>query len=146
MSTPYEQDFFAWVNEQAASLRARDWSGVDVEHLVEEIEGMGRSEKRALESRLAVLLQHLLKWALQAERRGASWQLTIDVQRDAINDLLHDNPSLRAGLDDVCAHAYVKARRYAAIETGLAVARFPETCPWDIASVLSADFMPEGMA
>ena len=143
MSTPYEQDFFAWANEQAASLRARDWSHVDVEHLVEEIEGMGRSEKRALESRLAVLLQHLLKWAMQAERRGASWQLTIDVQRDAIADLLHDNPSLHSGLGDVLAHAYAKARRYAATETGLALAGFPEVCPWSTTDVLSCNFMPD---
>jgi len=146
MSTHYEQDFFAWTHEQAASLRAGDWSRIDIEHLVEEIEGMGRSEKRALESRLAVLLQHLLKWGVHAERRGASWQLTIDVQRDAINDLLHDNPSLRSGLDDVLAHAYTKAKRYSATETGLPLARFPDTCPWACAQVLANDFLPESIA
>jgi hypothetical protein len=146
MSTHYEHDFFAWTREQADSLRARDWSRIDIEHLVEEIEGMGRSEKRALESRLAVLLQHLLKWGMQAERRGASWQLTIDIQRDAINDLLHDNPSLQPGLEDVIAHAYAKAKRYAATETGLPLARFPDACPWACATVLSSDFLPESMA
>ncbi|MGD9887924.1 MAG: DUF29 domain-containing protein [Halothiobacillaceae bacterium] len=146
MSTPYEQDFFAWTHEQAERLRTRDWSGIDIEHLIEEIEGMGRSEKRALESRLAVLLQHLLKWSLQAERRGASWQLTIDIQRDAIADLLSDNPSLRAKIDETLIHAYAKARRYAATETGLGLAHFPEECPWTRANVLSSDFLPDTLS
>lgn len=143
MSTPYEHDFFAWTHEQAERLRTRDWSGIDIEHLIEEIEGMGRSEKRALESRLTVLLQHLLKWSVQAERRGAIWQLTIDMQRDAVADLLSDNPSLRTKLDETLAHAYAKARRYAATETGLSLAHFPEECPWTRANVLSSDFLPD---
>ena len=146
MSTTYDQDFFAWTHEQAASLRAGDWNSVDLTHLIEEIEGMGRSEKRALESRLAVLLQHLLKWSLQAERRGTSWQLTIDIQRDAIADLLHDNPSLRANLDEVLAHAYAKARRYAATETSLPLVNFPSACLWTTKQVLAHDFLPESMA
>ncbi len=77
----YDADFYAWANEQATLLRAGRLSEIDVEHIAEEIETLGRGEKRALVSCLSVLLLHLLKWSFQPERRGKSWELTIKEQR-----------------------------------------------------------------
>ena len=72
----YDRDFYAWANQQAALLRAGRLAEADIENIAEEIESMGRSEKRELVSRLVVLLQHLLKWQFQPLFRGASWRLT----------------------------------------------------------------------
>ena len=72
-----------------------EWKAVDVEHLAEEIEDMGKSLWREWESRLKVLIVHLLKWVFQPELRGISWQLTIQEQRDQLHELLADNPSLK---------------------------------------------------
>ena len=91
---------------------------------------MGRSEKRELTSRLAVLLAHLLKWRFQPERRGRSWQATIREQRSEVADLLADNPSLGARLDELLPNAYGKAVQIAIRETDLAEETFPAICPW----------------
>lgn len=72
--TAYEKDVVAWATEQAALLRAGNFSDLDVEHIAEEIEDVGKSEQRKLASRMAVLLAHFLKWAYQPDRRGARWQ------------------------------------------------------------------------
>jgi ribosomal protein L29 len=96
MSTEYSRDVVAWAQEQAALLRAGDLWAVDVEHIAEEIEDVGKSEQRELASRMAVLLAHLLKWQFQPKRRGASWQRTIKEQRRAIAAHIKETPSLRA--------------------------------------------------
>ena len=74
----YDRDFYAWANEQAALLRAGRLTEADIENIAEEIESMGRSEKRELVGRLAILLQHLLKWQFQPGRRSASWLFPAD--------------------------------------------------------------------
>jgi len=130
MSDLYDRDFYAWANEQAALLRAGRLSAADIAHIAEEIESMGRSEKRELTSRLAVLLAHLLKWRFQPERRGRSWQATIREQRSEVADLLADNPSLGARLDELLPNAYGKAVQIAIRETDLAEETFPAICPW----------------
>lgn len=138
----YETDFYAWANEQAALLRAGKLSAADIEHIAEEIESMGRSEKRELVNRLAVLLLHLLKWQFQPALRGASWEATITVQRDDLEDHLRDNPSLRAKLDQAITDAYRKAAIMAVGETGLAKSSFPPVCPWSFDQVMDAGFWP----
>ena len=139
----YEQDFYAWANEQAALLRAGALSDADIEHIAEEIESMGRTEKRELASRLTVLLVHLLKWQFQAERQTNSWRSTIRIQRIDLADLLADNPSLKAQLSDTVAASYRKAAIMAAGETGLPEATFPPVCPWTFEQIGSEDFWPE---
>ncbi len=94
----YDRDFYAWANEQAALLREGKLAQADIEHIAEEIESMGRTEKRELVSRLTVLLLHLLKWRFQSEMRGKSWRLSIQGQRYQISDHMADNPSLKAKL------------------------------------------------
>lgn len=140
----YDLDFHAWANEQAALLRAGKLDQADIANIAEEIESMGRSEKRELVSRLAVLLAHLLKWRHQPLHRSASWQATIRLQRRALADHLADNPSLKALLGEATARAYGTAVIEAAAETGLVEATFPEVCPWDAEAILDATFLPEG--
>jgi hypothetical protein len=139
----HDSDFYAWSLEQAALLRAGRVGEADLAAIAEEIESMGKTEKRELVSRLTVLLLHLLKWQLQPAGRGNSWRLSIANARDEIADLLADNPSLKSVLDEVIASAYRYARRKAAIETDMAEEAFPAQCPWSFAQVMDAGFWPE---
>ena len=139
----YDRDFYAWAHEQAALLRAGKLADADIAHIAEEIEGMGRTEKRELVSRLTVLLMHLLKGQFQPERRGRSWTATIRNQRLDVADHLADNPSLKARLPDALAAAYERARNSAAAETDLPDSRFPHTCPWSFEQIMDAEFWPE---
>jgi hypothetical protein len=139
----YEQDFYAWANEQAALLRAGAFSAADIENIAEEIESMGRGEKRELVSRLTVVLLHLLKWRYQPENRGASWRVSIANTRDDLADLLEDAPSLRANRTVHLASAYKRARRQASAETGLPEKTFPPTSPFSFDQAINVDFWPD---
>ncbi|WP_338040763.1 DUF29 domain-containing protein [Nitrosococcus wardiae] len=87
------QDYYAWTQETIEKLRQGKLSEVDVKDLIEELEDMGASERRATESHLEVLLAYLLKWQYQPERRDKSWRLTIEEQRLRVQDRL-ESPSL----------------------------------------------------
>ncbi|MCK5517470.1 MAG: DUF29 domain-containing protein [Desulfobulbaceae bacterium] len=126
----YESDFYKWSLTQSGLLREGKLSDADIEHIAEEIESMGKSEKRELISRLEVLLMHLLKWQYQPSRRSTSWKNTIRVQRYRIVDHLEDNPSLNSKLDEIMIKAYKRARIEAATETGMDVEAFPEQSPY----------------
>lgn len=140
----YDTDFYAWAMRQAALLRAGELSAADLDHIAEEIESMGRSEKRELVSRLELLLLHLLKWQHQPERRSVSWELSIANNRDAVVSHLDDNPSLKSRLDDAIAEAFRRARRGAAAETNLPLAVFPDPCPWSFDQMVDDGFWPGG--
>ncbi|MEX8503970.1 DUF29 domain-containing protein [Leptothrix ochracea] len=144
MGTLYEQDVMAWASEQAALLRAGKLAAIDIEHIAQEIEDVGKSEKRELASRMAVLLAHLLKWQYQPGRRGNSWSRTIKEQRKALAAALRQTPSLNATLTDPdwLAGTWADAVTKAIDETGLDT--FPEDCPWAMAQVLMQEFLPEG--
>lgn len=139
----YEHDFYAWANRQAALLRAGRFDAADIAHIAEEIESMGRTEKRELISRLGVLLMHLLKWRFQPTLRGPSWRATIKVQRRELARHLADNPSLKAKLPDAMVDAYGDAVLNAARETGLDESGFPESCPWPFERIMDPDFWPD---
>ncbi|SMF71363.1 protein of unknown function DUF29 [Azospirillum oryzae] len=139
----YDRDFYAWANEQAALLRAGKLDAADIAHIAEEIESMGRSEKRELVSRLTILLLQLLKWQFQPSRRGASWEASIANSRDDLVDHLEDNPSLKSRLPDAIEAAYRRARRDAAAETGLSASTFPVACPWPCERIMDVEFWPE---
>src|SRR5271166_2463730 len=139
----HDSDFYAWSLEQAALLRAGRIGEADLAAIAEEIESMGKTEKRELISRLTILLMHLLKWRRQPAGRGNSWRLSITNARHEIADLLDDNPSLKTVIDDVTASAYRYARRKAAIEMGLDEDAFPAQCPWSFAEAMDAGFWPE---
>jgi hypothetical protein len=141
--TQYDRDFYAWLNEQAALLRSGRLAELDIENLAEEIESMGRSEKRELVSRLKILILHLLKWQYQPDRRGASWRSSVYNARDALVDLLSDSPSLKSQLAAAIRTAYPRAVRDAAAETALEAAIFPSSCPWSFTQLSDPDFWPE---
>jgi hypothetical protein len=140
----YDDDFYAWSREQAALLRAGKADQADLEHIAEEIESMGRTEKRELIARLTILLLHLLKWQLQPGMTSRGWRLSIEGQRLDIEDHLNDNPSLTAILAPSIAQAYRRALIEAEKETGLDAATFPETCPYGFEQMMRGDFWPEG--
>ena len=139
----YDTDFYGWANEQAALLRAGDLEAADLANIAEEIESMGKSEKRELISRLAVLLTHLLKWRFQPGGRGSSWKASIRVQRIRISDHLVDNPSLKPKIPEAVSRAYDEAVIVAADETKLGEAVFPTICPWSFDEILNSGFWPD---
>ena len=139
----YDRDFYAWANEQATLLRAGKLDQADIENIAEEIESMGRSEKRELINRLTVLFLHLLKWQFQPVFRGNSWRLSIENTRYQLEDHLEDNPSLKSQLGPALRNAYRRALNEAELETGLARSTFPKDCPYIFDQAMSADFWPE---
>jgi hypothetical protein len=144
MGTMYETDVIAWANEQAALLRAGRFDEIDVEHISDEVEDVGKSEQRELASRMAVLLAHLLKWQFQPSHRGASWEATIRIQRNAIDRRIQKTPSLRFSLSDAdwWADAWGDAIESAVKETCIPYTEFPDTCPWTSDQVMCHDFSP----
>jgi hypothetical protein len=138
----YEDDLFAWTQEQAALLRAHAVDGIDWENLAEEIDSMGRRDRRELKSRLTVILLHLLKWQAQPDQRGMSWRKTLRTQRREIRDLLNQSPSLRREVPDLMRDAYADAVKDAIDETGLRAEVFPSGCPYAPDDVLDEDYLP----
>jgi len=142
----YEQDFYAWTQEQAALLRAGAVHDLDVINLAEEMESLGKSDRRALGSHLRNLVFHLLKWHAQPAGRhpGTSWRASIRNARAEIVVLLDDSPSLRREVAGLLARWYPLAREDASDETDLPLATFPEACPWTPEQILDTTFWPEG--
>lgn len=139
----YDRDFHAWSQEQADLLRVQRFAEIDVDHLIEELEAMGARERRELISRLKVLLAHLLKWQFQPQLRSRSWKATIKEQRLSLQDLLEENPSIEALLEQqAIPKAYRLARLLAVKETNLDESTFPEDCPYSLQETRDADFYP----
>jgi hypothetical protein len=138
----YEDDLFAWTQEQAALLRAHAVEGIDWNNLAEEIESMGRRDRRELKSRLRVVLLHLLKWQAQPDQRGTSWRKTLRPQRREIRDLLQQSPSLRREVPDLIRDAYADAVKDAIDETGLRAEVFPSESFYAADGVLAEDWLP----
>jgi hypothetical protein len=143
--TKYDQDIVAWANEQAQLMRNKQFDLLDLEHIAEEIEDVGKSEQRELASRMALLLCHLLKWQYQPARRGSSWQATIRTQRERIRRRLKKTPSLRTYLDDPewWFDVWADARDATTQETAIDYDQFPEQCPWGLDLILSDHWFPE---
>jgi len=139
----YEKDFYAWAIHNADLIRQGRLSEVDLEHVAEEIESMGKRDKRKLVNRLAILISHLLKWEYQREKRGRSWSLTIKEQRIRINKLLKESPSLKHELEDALQDAYEIAIVIAARETGLAESIFPPKYAFNFEQCLELNFLPD---
>jgi hypothetical protein len=135
----YDRDLYGWAFETARLVRERRFAEVDSIHLAEELESMGKTELRSLESRLVVVLTHLLKWQFQSAQRSKRWRRTLIEQRKRIGRLLADSPSLVPRLPDLLPDAYDSALRWAADETG---EDFPPVCPYSVAQVLAGVFYP----
>ena len=144
MKSDYDTDFYEWTQHQAAALAAGHVSELDLANLAEEIESLGKRDRRGLRSRLKLLVMHLLKWRCQPEVRqtGHSWWSTIRTQRRDIDLILEDSPSLRRQVPDMIEADYQAMRLDASGETGLPLEAFPETCPWTAEQVLDETFWP----
>lgn len=145
-STEYEQDFYLWANRNAELLRQRRFADIDADHIAEELEDMGRSSRRALSSRLEILLAHLLKWQAQKEMRAShihSWRATIKEQRRMVARLLSENPSFRHDLSEVFTDSYEGAVNKAVAQTNLPEATFPPACPFTLEQALDDDYWPD---
>jgi hypothetical protein len=139
----YDSDFYAWTVEQTRLLRAGELSAIDATNIAEEIESIGRSDRRELQSRLVVLSMHLLKWRQQPGVRSRSWSATIEEQRLQIDNIFAESPSLKPLAAGMLAQAYAIARARAIAETGLADDAFPAACPFSLDDVLSRSYLPE---
>jgi hypothetical protein len=138
----YDADFYAWTQDQAEKLRARRQNEIDWENVAEEIESVGRSQKKEIRSRLLVLLLHLLKWEFQPDRRKGGWQASIIEARDELSSEIEDSPSLRSYPAQALDRQYDVARLKAIAETGLPDSIFPKDCPYTVEQVLDFGFMP----
>jgi hypothetical protein len=138
----YDEDFFEWTRVNGELLRAGRFDQADIEHIAEEIEDMGIRDIRALDSRMEVLLVHLLKWRFQPEKRSASWQNTVAVQRTGVARLFARYPSLRGRVKPNLSVNYGFAVSRAVRETGLPKDHFPAECPFTVEQILDPEFLP----
>jgi hypothetical protein len=139
----YERDYYAWTEEQAALLRAGHTVDLDLANLAEEIEDMGRSQRRAVKSALIIVLVHLLKYRFQPQRRSNSWRATLREHRRRLRDEFADSPSLRLYAESLLAECYQDACEEVADETGLPWETFPTACSFTLDQVLNRSFLPE---
>lgn len=132
----YEKDFYKWINLQVNFLKKKDFSHLDIKNLIEEIESLGISQKKAIKSYCIVLLTHLLKQKHQPKKDCNSWRSSIANARREIQLLCEYSPSLRKELYRVFDDAYQSARKDASYETKIDMTKFENTCPWTIGEAL----------
>ncbi|MBF0606509.1 MAG: DUF29 domain-containing protein [Candidatus Magnetobacterium sp. LHC-1] len=139
----YEVDFYQWAFRNADLLRHGRFTEIDIENIVEELEGMARNNKRELLSRLKVLIMHLLKWQYQPKRRCKSWRSTIIIQRQDIKNLLEDSPSLKHNIEIVIAKGFIDAKEGFEVDTGISANTLSETCLYTFEQLMDRGFWPE---
>jgi hypothetical protein len=142
MPNTYDRDLTLWAKDTAQLLRERRWDAIDWEHLIEEVEDLGKSERSAIASQMERIMVHLLKWQYQPQRRSDSWLDSINDGRSQIRRKIEDSPSLRSHPEQVLEKEYVRARRETARQTGLEISVFPELCPFIIEQVIE-DWLPD---
>jgi hypothetical protein len=135
----YDEDLLAWAERQVAHLRAGQLDRLDAERVIDELQATAGKLRRELKNRLRILLAHLLKWEAQPKRRSRSGPATIVEQRDQIEALLEENPSLRPHLEEAARSVYARAVRLAAIETRLPRRAFPDDLPYAGGQTLGND-------
>ena len=138
----YEQDLFAWTQQQVNLLTHQRWHELDVENLIDELEGMARRDRREMINRLIILIAHLLEWEFQPDHQSGSWRDSIQEQRLQPNGLLEDSPSLHQQFIESLEKAYPQAVKLASKETELPTTKFPNECPYELAQLLDEDFLP----
>jgi hypothetical protein len=146
VSKLYEDDFYGWIQHTVEAIKHRKFDQVDWENLIEEVESMGRSEKRELKSRLLVILEHLLKlmfWDSEKPQNARGWRNTVIEQRNQVEMILEDSPSLKPWLADHFAESYAKARQQILQKYGLPGDLFPTQPPFSLEDALNADWLPE---
>jgi hypothetical protein len=144
VKTLYETDFNLWLEETALLIKEGKLDRLDIENLLEEIEGMSRREKDAVESNLIRVLQHLLKWKYQPQKRSPSWAYTIIEHSRRLKKAFKNSPSLNRHFNDVFDECYAAACQAASVETQLPLVTFPQSCPFsqsDVLDINSDDYL-----
>ena len=139
----YYKDLYLWGIEQIKLLKEKRFDELDIEHLIEEMEDMGRSQQHAIYSHQVNLIMHLLKWQYQSSIQSNSWRASIRNARIAMAKLIKENPSLKNSPTNNLVEIYLDARELAADETGLALKLFPVNCPYTLEQILNKDWLPD---
>ena len=140
MNPKHDEDFYGWAVNTAFLLKNHQYDEVDMDSVIEEVLKMGASDKHALTSYLRELLLHLLKWEYQPTYQCASWQISINKQRDAVLDILEYSPGLKKFLPELQFKAYKRACSEAALQTGIDKNTFPKDCPYSFEQVMDEEF------
>jgi len=146
LTSLYERDFYGWIERNVRAIREGRVHEVDWANVAEELEDMGKSERRGLRSQLARLMSHLLKWSYQPERRRISeysWRATTEHARQSISELLNESPSFKPQLSQLLLKAYRDAVAETVAQTNLPKRTFPTDCPWTFNQMMAEDFWPD---
>jgi hypothetical protein len=144
-NTLYEEDFYLWLQDTKKKLKEHDFQNLDLANLVEEIEAMGRSEKRELENRLITIIEHLLKllyWTSENDYNARGWRVTVIEQRRQVQRLLQDSPSLKRFLSEIWLNCYQVAREDSLKKYQLSSEIFPIEPPFTIEDILNSNYLP----
>jgi hypothetical protein len=139
----HEKDVYGWAVHTAQLLREKKMNEVDFDSVIEEIEGMARSDEYELSNRLSLVISHLLKWQFQPNMRGHSWKYTIEEQREQAKIHFRKNPSLKSKMNEILSDAHRVALSKAAKETALDKKTFPAECPYTFEQIMNNEFYPE---
>lgn len=145
LASLYETDYQLWLDETVAQLQSHDFSNIDLENLIEEIESLGKSDKRAIASYLLRLCEHLLKmryWESERETCFRGWVLEVNNFRSEIGLILKDSPSLRGLLDISFTSAYEKARKNLLKVMPKSADLIPEESNFTVEQALDEDWLP----
>jgi hypothetical protein len=143
MRPKYNEDLYGWAMENASLLKKGKYKEADMDNIIEEMETLGRSNKRELVSRSGVLIAHLLKWQYQPKIRNSSWEGTIERQRIEIGDLLDENPSLKSRIQDAIPKSYKYALSILKEETPIDLKQLSSQCPYTFDQIMNESFYPE---
>lgn len=139
----YKKDYYPWIDKTIFLLENHQFSELDLENLIEEIKSISISKQKALKSNLSVILWHLLKYLQEPEKQTRSWALNLFEHRERIEEDLENSPSLKSFLtEENFKKCYNKAKKKAAIETGINLDKFPNDCPFTLAEALDFEFIP----
>ncbi|MFN6153671.1 MAG: DUF29 domain-containing protein [Dolichospermum sp.] len=139
----YETDFNLWIEQTVNQLKNGQIQDLDIENLIEEVQSMGSNDKREIKSRLIVLIMHLLKYKYQPKKKTKSWTSTIITQRNELELVLENSPSLNPFLKENISECYQKARKNADRETKLPLTTFPLECPFTSEQIIDSDYFPD---
>ena len=143
MEKLYDKDYVLWLEETAKQIRYKDIDNLDWQHLLEEIDDLGKSHKNAVESYLRQLLKHLLLYQYWTEQRdycGSGWLDKIDNFRNELEILLRSK-TLYNYAASIFELTYQKARRSALNKTKLDI--FPAQCPYSLEQALDVEYVPD---
>lgn len=140
----YEEDFYSWTQRNTELLRQKRFSEVDFENVIEEIESIGRREKRELKNRLGDLILTLLKWTVQKSYQNEIEKMRIKEKRIRVFEILDDSPSLESELSKNLEKIYEISVLRAIAETGFGEKMFNKNCPFTLDQCLDFNFFPKG--